>query len=141
MLRNHHNQFTMSIHEGVIEALAPTHFTSFWGRRPTTTDIDTLEKEAAKLAASVKTTLFPQGLRHGHLSCILSNEAYGAIIGDSNYAWEEPDANLLAYNPDITAGMAVIVRKQREVAWDRKKEDSQHYLGVAESIRSRSKQL
>jgi hypothetical protein len=49
----------MSIPKGVIEALAPTHFTSFHGRRPTATDINTLEKEADKLAASVKTT-FPK---------------------------------------------------------------------------------
>jgi len=112
-LRNHHNQYTMSIHEGVIEALSPTHFTLFQGRRSTATDIDTLVNEAAKLAASVKITLFPHGLRHGHLSCILSNKAYGVIIGDPNYAWdEEPDADVPAYDPDITAGMAVIMRTQ-----------------------------
>jgi hypothetical protein len=34
------------------------------------------------------------------------------IIGDPDYAWEGPDADVPAYDPDITTGMAVIMRKQ-----------------------------
>jgi hypothetical protein len=90
----------MSTREAVIESLQGRTVTSFKGRKPTTTDVDTLEKELAAIASTVKTNLFPEGSKHGHLCCVLPNEAYGRIIGDPNYEFETPEAPE-PYNPDI----------------------------------------
>ena len=103
----------MSTREAIIDSLAGTSVTSFKGRRPTATDIDTLEKELAIIAATVKTSIFPEGERHGHLSNVISNESYGAIIGDPNFELEEPEVPE-AYNPNILAHMGDIQRKTME---------------------------
>jgi hypothetical protein len=65
----------MSTQEAIIESLNGTSITSFKGRCPTATDIDTLEKELAVIAAKIKTSLFEGGQQHGHLCNVISNEA------------------------------------------------------------------
>ena len=76
----------MSTQEAIIEALSGYTVTSFKGRRPKATDLDTLEKELAVVAATQKTSLFEGGQRHGHLCNVISDEAYGSIIDDENFA-------------------------------------------------------
>jgi hypothetical protein len=126
----------MSTREAIIDSLAGTSVTSFKGRRPTATDIDTLEKELAIIAATVKTSIFPEGEKHGHLCNVISNESYGAIIGDPNFELEEPDVPE-AYNPNILAHMGDIQRKTMESEWDKHKQHYQAYLGVQEVLRKR----
>jgi hypothetical protein len=104
----------MSTREAIIDSLAGTSVTSFRGRRPTATDIDTLEKELAIITATVKTSIFPEGERHdGHLCNVISNELYGAIIGNPDFELEEPQVPE-AYNPSILAHMGDIQRKTME---------------------------
>jgi hypothetical protein len=63
--------------EAIIESLAGSSVTSFRGHRPTATDIDTLKKELAVIAARIKTSLFKGGDTHGHLCNVISDESYG----------------------------------------------------------------
>ena len=90
----------MTTSKAIIESLTGTSVTSINGRRPTATDIETLEKELASIAAKVKTSLFTEGEKHGHLCNVISNEAYGAIINDEDFEYKEPDIPE-PYNPDI----------------------------------------
>lgn len=125
----------MSTREAVIESLQGHTVTSFKGRKPTATDVDTLEKELAAIASTVKTNLFPEGSEHGHLCCVLPNEAYGRIIGDPNYEFETPEAPE-PYNPDIDNTTGDLERKTMEAEWERHKADYQRYLGVQEALRT-----
>jgi hypothetical protein len=124
----------MSSREAIIESLAGSSVTSIKGRRPTATDIDTLEKELAVIAATIKTSLFPEGERHGHLCNVISDESYGAIIGDPDFEYIDPTVPE-AYNPDILPHMDDIQRKTLESEWDKHKQHYQAYLGVQETLR------
>jgi hypothetical protein len=126
----------MSTREAIIDSLEGTSVTSFRARRPTATDINTLEKELAIIAATVKTSIFPEGKRHGHLCNVISNESYGAIIGDPDFELEEPDVPE-PYNPNILVHMGDIQRKTMESEWDKHKQHYQAYLGVQEVLRKR----
>jgi hypothetical protein len=125
----------MSTREAIIESLAGSSVTSFRGHRPTATDIDTLEKELAVIAARIKTSLFQGGDTHGHLCNVISDESYGAIIGDPTFEYVEPTVPE-AYNPDILAHMGDIQRKTLESEWDKHKQHYQAYLGVQETLRN-----
>lgn len=124
----------MSSQEAIIESLSGTSVTSFRGRRPTATDIDTLEKELAVIAAKIKTSLFEGGQQHGHLCNVISNEAYGIIIGDADFEWEEPELPE-AYDPEILPHMGDVQRKTMEAEWEKRKQHYQAYLGVQEVLR------
>jgi hypothetical protein len=62
----------MSTREAIIESLTGSSVTSFRGRRPTATDIDTLEKELAVIAARIKTSLFQGEEKHTITSAMSS---------------------------------------------------------------------
>ena len=99
------------------------------------TDIDTLEKELASIAARIKTVLFPGGERHGHLCCVISDEAYGAKIADPAFELEqhepeEPEA----YNPEITDDTPDHQRRTMEADWERYKKDVTRYNAVQEVL-------
>lgn len=126
----------MSTREAIIESLAGTSVTSFKGRRPTATDIDTLEKELAIIAATVKTSLFEGGQLHGHLCNVISNESYAVIVGNPDFTLDEP-AVPEAYNPAILPQMGEVQRKTLESEWDKHKQHYQAYLGVQETLRKR----
>ena len=125
----------MSTREAIIESLAGSSVTPFRGHRTTATDIDTLEKELAVIAARIKTSLFQGGDTHGHLCNVISDESYGAIIGDPTFEYVEPTVPE-AYNPDILAHMGDIQRKTLESEWDKHKQHYQAYLGVQETLRN-----
>jgi hypothetical protein len=125
----------MSTREAIIESLAGSSVTSFRGHRPTATDIDTLEKELAVIAARIKTSLFQGGDTHGHLCNVISDESYGAIIDNPTFEYIEPTVPE-AYNPDILAHMGDIQRKTLESEWDKHKQHYQAYLGVQETLRN-----
>ena len=124
----------MSTRDAIIESLAGTSVTSFKGRRPTATDIDTLEKELAIIAATVKTSLFEGGQLHGHLCNVISNKSYAAIVGNPNFALDKP-AVPEAYNPEILPQMGEVQLKTLESEWDKHKQHYQAYLGVQEVLR------
>jgi hypothetical protein len=126
-------QEAMSMREAIIESLAGTSVTSFKGHRPTTTYIDTLEKELAIIAATVKTSLFEGGQLHRHLCNVISNESYVAIVGNPDFVLEEPVV-LEAYNPEILPQMGEIQCKTLELEWDKHKQHYQAYLGVQEVL-------
>ena len=126
----------MSTREAIIESLAGTSVTSFKGCRPTATDIDTLEKELAIIAATVKTSLFAGGQLHGHLCNVISNEWYAAIVGNPDFTLNEP-AVPEAYNPAILPQMGEVQRKTLESEWDKHKQHYQAYLGMQEALRKR----
>jgi len=96
-----------------------------------TMNIDTLEKELAKMATTVKTSLFPQGHHHGHIACIISDDAYRAIVRDENFKYEDP-IEPAACNLAIIATTEILQHKQMEVEvqWDKTKQDYQHYMEV-----------
>lgn len=124
----------MSTQEAIIEALSGYTVTSFKGRRPKATDLDTLEKELAVVAATQKTSLFEGGQRHGHLCNVISDEAYGIIINDEDFEFEEPELPE-AYNPEILPHMGDVQRKTMEAEWEKRKQHYQVYLGVQEVLR------
>jgi len=126
----------MSTREAIIESLTGISVTSFRGHRPTATDIDTLEKELAIIAATVKTSLFEGGQLHGHLCNVIGNESYAAIVGNPDFTLEEP-AVPAAYNPEIVPQMGEVQRKTMESEWDKHKQHYQTYLGVQEVLRNR----
>jgi hypothetical protein len=101
----------MSTRENIVDAISAQSITSFKGRKPTAVDIDTLERELAKIAAPYKMTLIPGGARHGHLGCIISDEAYAAIINTPGWTLEEPEEPS-AYDLGITNAMTDVVRKR-----------------------------
>jgi hypothetical protein len=125
----------MSTREAIIESLAGSSVTSFRGHRPTATYIDTLEKELAVIAARIKTSLFQGGDTHGHLCNVISDESYGAIIGDLTFEYDGPTVPE-SYNPDILPHMGDIQRKTLESEWDKHKQHYQAYLGVQETLRN-----
>ena len=90
----------MSTRESVIELLKGYSVTSFKGRKPTATDVDTLEKELAEIATTIESSLFEGGDEHGHLCCVIPNEAYGQLIDDEDFEFEAPEAPE-PYNPEI----------------------------------------
>lgn len=124
----------MSTQEAIIESLSGHTVTSFKGRRPTATDIDTLEKELAVIAAKIKTSLFEGGQRHGHLCNVISDEAYQIIINNEDFEFEEPELPE-AYNPEILPHMGDVQRKTLEAEWEKHKQHYQAYLGVQEVLR------
>jgi hypothetical protein len=124
----------MSTREAIIESLAGTSVTSFKGHRPTATDIDTLEKELAIIAATVKTSLFEGGQLHGHLCNVISNESYAAIVGNPDFVLNEP-AVPEAFNLEILPQMGEVQHKTLESEWDKHKQHYQAYLGVQEVLR------
>jgi hypothetical protein len=100
----------------------------FKGCRPTATSINTLEKDLAVIAATIKTSLF-EGEMHRHLCNVISDKSYGAIINNPDYKFIErtvPEA----YNPNILAHMGDVQRKTLESEWDKHKQHYQAYLGV-----------
>ena len=124
----------MSTREAVIDSMAGTTVTCFKGRRPKATDIDTLERELAEIASEIKTSLYTGGEEHGHLCCIISDEAYADII-DEDFQFAaavQPEA----YDPTITAEMGDVQRKQMEAEWEKSKVDYQKYLGVQHVLRN-----
>jgi len=126
----------MSTQEAIIKSLVGTSITSFKGRCPTTTDINTLEKELAIIAATVKTSLFKGGQLHGHLCNVISNELYAATVGNPDFVLNEP-AVPEAYNPEMLPQMGDVQRKRLESEWDKHKHHYQAYLGVQEVLRKR----
>ena len=58
--------------------------------RPERNEIDTLEKEVARIVSSAKTTRFPQGDKYGHLVMIVGEAKYGTIIGRPNFIFVRP---------------------------------------------------
>ena len=124
----------MSTREAVIESLAGYSVTSFRGRRPKATDIDTLERELAGIAAQIKTSIYEGGDVHGHLCCVITQDAYRTIIGDPDWEYAEAETPE-AYDPEITAAMGDVERKSREAEWDKFKTDYQKYLGVQHALR------
>jgi hypothetical protein len=123
----------MSTREAIIESLAGPSITSFKGRRPTATDIDTLKKELAIIAAMVKTSLFEGGQLHGHLCNVISNESYAAIVGNPDFALDEP-AVPEAYNPEILPQMGEVQRKTLESEWDKLRELGDAYRALEKHI-------
>lgn len=123
----------MSTCKAVIESLQGHSIMSFKGCKPKATDINTLEKELAAIAASVQTNLFPGGREHGHLCCIIQSKAYGHIIKDPNFEFETPEAPE-PYNPKIDKDTGDIELKTMEAEWERHKADYQKYLGMHEVI-------
>jgi hypothetical protein len=110
--------------EGVKESLAHHKVTSCRGSRLTATMVDTLRKDIAKMAVTVKTTLFPQGERHRCLAAVLQDVEYGAIIGDPDYEFEDV-VNVEDYDPDITNTM-------NEAQWEKRKTDKERYGGFVD---------
>ena len=123
----------MSTCEAIIKSLTGTSVTSFRGWRPTDTDIDTLKKELAIIAATLKTSIFEGGELHGHLGNMISNESYAAIVGNPNLELEEPEVPE-PYNPAILPHMGDVQRKTLETKWDKHKQHYQSYLGVQEVL-------
>ena len=124
----------MSTREAVIDSMAGTTVTCFKGRRPKATDIDTLERELAEIASEIKTSLYTGGEEHGHLCCVISDEAYAEII-DEDFQFA-PAVQPEAYDPTITAEMGDVQRKQMEAEWEKSKVDYQKYLGVQHVLRN-----
>ena len=92
----------------------------------------------ASIATRVKTTIFPEGEKYGHLCLVISDDAYGAKIGDADfelatYVPDEPEP----YNPDIDDTTPDHQRRQLEAEWEQHKINVTKYLAVEEVLVTR----
>jgi hypothetical protein len=56
-----------SAKKDVLDELEHHHLTKVIGRKPTATDVDKWEDEAAEMATLIKSLTIPGGMEHGHL--------------------------------------------------------------------------
>ena len=80
--------------------------------------------QLAHIAAKPKTSLFPQGKRHGHLALILRDDQYVEKINDVDFELElyRPE-DMEAYDPEIDEDMEDHERRIREAEWTTKMAD------------------
>lgn len=124
-----------SSRETVIESLAGSRVSKHKDRKLKAKDVDTLRMQLAHIAAKPKTTLFPQGERHGHLALILSDDQYGEKINDVDFELDlyRPE-DMEAYDPEIDENMEDHERRIREAKWTTKMADVSKYQGVCEVL-------
>ena len=79
----------MTIFEDTKTALAAKTVTHITGT-PTIEQLDTLQEECAKIAASVKTTIIEEGMQYGHLVLAIGQDEYRTETGLSTYVHIDP---------------------------------------------------
>ena len=126
-----------SIKAGVLEELKDLHLTRVHGRKPTATDIDRWEDEAAEIATTIQTNAIPGGQEHGHQAIVIPADEYGLVIDDNEYIYIPP-TDPGSY-PELD-GDEEDHERERAVA-DHKVAvaDYQRYLGVQEHLRREMK--
>ena len=86
-----------AVYEAVRAIVAPLPLDKVVGQ-PTTSTVNHLRQQIAKIAAAVKTTSW--GGRHGHLALVLTEAKYRSITGDPTIA-----INRLPTPPIVAAGL------------------------------------
>jgi hypothetical protein len=81
----------MSTNAANVQAMLLTKPVTRIHGRPEINDIDTLEKEVARIVALAKTSLFAQGRKYGHLAMIVGEVAYRNTIGDQTFVYSAPN--------------------------------------------------
>jgi hypothetical protein len=82
---------TSSIKAGVLEELKELHLTRVHGRKPTATDVNQWEDEAAKIATTIQTNAIPGGQEHGHQAIVIPADEYGLVFDDNEFIYIPPN--------------------------------------------------
>ena len=107
-----------------------THIT----RMLTIKQLDTLQEECAKIAASVKTTIIKEGMQYGHLVLAIGQDEYCTETGLSTYVHIDP-VDPGGYCIKITNKTMDMERAKLEGEHKRAQKDFQVFLGVQEALR------
>jgi hypothetical protein len=70
---------TSLIKAGVLEELKDLHLTRVHVRKPTATDVNRWEDEAAEIATTIQTNAIPGGQEHGHQAIVIPAEEYKSM--------------------------------------------------------------
>ena len=126
-----------SIKAGVLEELKELHLTRVHGRKPTATDVDRWEDEAAEIATTIQTNAIPGGQEHGHQAIVIPAEEYGLVIDDDEYIYIPP-TDPGSY-PDLDGDEEDHERERAVANHKVAVADYQRYLGVQEHLRREMK--
>ena len=88
------------------------------------------------IATKLKTNIFPEGKKYGHLSLLTTDSEYASYIGDPLYRYKEPDqpSDFELANP-ITMDMSEPQRKANETKTPRYEQEYNKYLATTEKLR------
>jgi hypothetical protein len=116
----------------VLEELKDQHLTRVHGWKPTATDVDRWEDEAAKIATTIQTNAIPGGQEHGHQAIVIPTDEYGLVIDDKEFVYIPPND---PGSYPLLNGDEEDHEQERAVA-DHKVAvaDYQRYLGVQEHL-------
>jgi hypothetical protein len=125
----------MTYQEDIINRIGAKTVTKIHGT-PTLDDVDILQDELAKIAASVKTSLIQEGPKYGHLATMISEQEYCDLINDQTWIKAEPtDPGM--YDASITIATTELRKAQKLSAFKIKKKDYEIYLGLNEALRTK----
>jgi hypothetical protein len=126
-----------SIKAGVLEELKDLHLTRVHGRKPTATDVNRWEDEAAEIATTIQTSLIPGGQEYGHQAIVIPAEEYGLEIDDDEYVYI-PLTDPGSY-PDLDGDEEDHERERAVANHKVAVADYQKYPGVQEHLRREMK--
>jgi len=125
----------MTVQEDIVAALEPKTVTKVIGQ-PTNKAIDVLQDELAKIATTIKTTLFQDGNKYGHLAIIVAEDEYRLIINNRVWFYAEPQ-HPGYYDASIDANTTEHEAKKKEAEHKEKLRLYQVFLGVEQALREK----
>jgi hypothetical protein len=106
---------------------------------PEIDDIDTLEKEVARIVAQAKMSLFTQGRKYGHLAMIVGEVAYRNTIGNQSFVYIAP-IDPGAYDiMNIVGAVATNAAAKSQAEAEQKRHQVEYLLFIA--VKSAARQL
>lgn len=121
----------MSTNASDVQAMLLTKpVTRIFGR-PEIDDIDTLEKEVARIVAMAKTSLFPQGNKYGHLAMIVGQVAYRNTIGDQAFVYTAPNDPGAYDITNIVGAVATNAASRAQAEAEHKRKQGEYLLFIA----------
>jgi hypothetical protein len=121
----------MSTNASNMQAMLLTKPVTHINGHPEIEDIDTLEKEVARIAVLAKTSLFTQGRKYGHLAMIIGQVAYRNTIGDQTFVYTKP-VDPGAYDiTNIVGAVATNAAAKSQAEAEHKHKQDEYYLFIA----------
>jgi hypothetical protein len=121
----------MSTNASDVQAMLLTKPVTRIHGRPEIDDIDTLEKEVARIVAQAKTSLFTQGRKYGHLAMIVGEVAYRNTIGDQTFVYVTP-LDPGAYDiTNIVGAVATNAAAKSQAEAEHKRHQNEYLLFIA----------
>jgi hypothetical protein len=128
---NNNNNNTMSTNASDVQAMLMTKPVTRIHGRPEIEDIDTLEKEVARIVAMAKTSLFPQGRKYGHLAMIVGQTAYRNTILDHTFVYTSPPDPGAYDSENIVGAVATNAASRAQAEAKHKRKQLEYLLFIA----------